>query len=276
MHWNSWFKSSVLAGLFLGQSFAGTFVQIHLPFGDIDLELYDQDKPETVRNFLSYIQSGSYTNNMVVHRWDPGFVIQGGGFMVTNRTSDAVQIVPMRNTGAITNEYSVGRKFSNTYGTIAMARVGGQTNSATSQWFLNLANNAFLDSVDGGFTVFGKVIGSTNVLERFNRTDTANGIYRADLGGALNHLPVMTASPSYDDLVFARITTLNIHIETSSDANRINWISIKNATNIVEFSTSLPPQWATLVKTNGSGLPYKILDTAPGAKNRFYRVRVEH
>src|SRR5947199_5636085 len=66
--------------------FAGTLAQFRTRFGDIDVELYDQDKPVTVKNFIRYVQSGAYTN-MFLHRCLPGFIVQGGGFRTTNQLS---------------------------------------------------------------------------------------------------------------------------------------------------------------------------------------------
>lgn len=155
---------------------AGTLAQFRTPIGTLDVELYDQDKPITVRNFIRYVQAGAYTN-MFLHRWVPGFVIQGGGFFVTNRFT-APTIPNVRTFAPILNEYNGDARFSNLYGTIAMAKLGGDPNSATSQWFFNLANNAAnLDTQNGGFTVFGRVIGGTNVLNRFNSTTTTNGVF---------------------------------------------------------------------------------------------------
>jgi cyclophilin family peptidyl-prolyl cis-trans isomerase len=112
--------------------------------GDVDVELFDREKPETVRNFLLYVRNGSY-NQVILHRLVPGFVLQGGG--VTN--SDAAsssnlfsQFGEIKNLGAITNEFFVGQRLSNTVGTLAMAKLGNNANSASSQWFFNLANNS--------------------------------------------------------------------------------------------------------------------------------------
>src|SRR5688572_5645985 len=112
----------------------------------------------------------------------------------------------------ITNEYSVGRTFSNTYGTIAMARQPTRTNSASSQWFLNLKNNSFLDSVDGGFTVFGRVIAGTNVLNLFIPPPPVHGIFRVNAGGGLSTLPTLSTNPSFGDLIYVKVllrTNLN-------------------------------------------------------------------
>lgn len=126
------------------------------------LELDDAEKPITVANFLNYLNSGRY-ENVFAHRLDPGFVLQSGGFNLSDNSLQAVSTDP-----PIANEFTNDPRFSNLYGTIAMAKVGNDPNSATSQWFINLANNVFLDSTNGGFTVFGRVIDGFNTLEKFN------------------------------------------------------------------------------------------------------------
>ena len=74
----------LLAWLVLLPVRAGTLVQFRTVFGDVAVELYDQDKPATVQNFIRYVQSGGYVNGFS-HRLEPGFVVQAGGFTVTNR-----------------------------------------------------------------------------------------------------------------------------------------------------------------------------------------------
>ena len=128
---------------------AGTKVRIATPVGNIDLELYDADKPVTVKNFLSYVQSGRYANSFS-HRLVTGFVLQSGGYYLNGTSVNAVTT-----DAPIVNEYSAGTIYSNVKGTIAMAKLPNDPNSATSQWFLNLADNsANLDTQNGGVTVF--------------------------------------------------------------------------------------------------------------------------
>lgn len=134
-------------------------VALTTPLGEIRVQLH-ADKTETVGNFLAYISAGRFTNSFA-QRLVPGFVLQGGGYTLQGATVTAVPTFP-----PIVNEYSVGQTRSNVFGTLAMARVGGIVNSATSQWFFNLGNNSSLDSVDGGFTVFGDVIAGA-VCSRF-------------------------------------------------------------------------------------------------------------
>ncbi|MDE2389068.1 MAG: peptidylprolyl isomerase, partial [Betaproteobacteria bacterium] len=104
-------------------------------------------------NFLQYIHSDAYTNG-IFHRSVPGFVIQGGGFKIADGASGK-SLAAVNTFAPIVNEFRI----SNTRGTVAMAKLGGNPNSATSQWFVNLADNsANLDNQNGGFTVFGRVI----------------------------------------------------------------------------------------------------------------------
>jgi peptidyl-prolyl cis-trans isomerase A (cyclophilin A) len=125
-----------------------TNVTLQTPFGDVDIELFDEDTPETVANFLNYVNDGDFANSFI-HRSVPGFIIQGGGFTYIN---DVVEEIPKD--PPVINEPGI----SNLRGTIAMAKVSGDPNSATSGWFINLGDNsANLDEQNGGFTVFGQV-----------------------------------------------------------------------------------------------------------------------
>jgi cyclophilin family peptidyl-prolyl cis-trans isomerase len=203
--------------------FAGTIVEIRMPIGTLGFELYDVDKPITVANFLNYISNGLYEDSFA-HRLDPGFVLQGGGFYVDTAQTIPIQYIPTF--PAILNEYSSGATYSNTIGTIAMARSSG-VNSATSQWFVNLGNNAGLDTVNGGFTVFGTAIYAINGLgtpyaspydflnainSAFSDADVSNYFVRHDFAEPLNELPVLydpkTGSLPLNSLVFTEITVV--------------------------------------------------------------------
>lgn len=195
--------------------------------GSMDVELFDHEKPATVGNFLYYIRSGAYSNSFI-HRLVPGFVVQGGGYTVTNTvgtnlfsTYDAVAEF-----GRVTNEFLVGERLTNSFGTIAMAKLGDDPNSATSEWFFNLGNNsANLDNQNGGFTVFGRVLESTNaadgtnVLAHFNSLSTSSTI--ANLTNLISSayevfsaLPVAVSNtpprtPAYTGLYYTRISILD-------------------------------------------------------------------
>lgn len=138
-----------------------TVVQFQTVLGNFEVNLYDQATPATVANFLAYVNAGAY-DNVVFHRVVGGFVAQGGGFTYEG-TETLASIVQ---NAAVVNE----PVFSNVRGTIAMAKLAGNPNSATNQWFINLGNNsANLDVQNGGFTVFGQVIGNgMDVLDAIN------------------------------------------------------------------------------------------------------------
>ena len=133
-------------------------VVLHTNHGDIGLELDDENAPATVANFLQYVRDGQYDGTLF-HRVIPGFMIQGGGF------APGMQQKPTRK--PIANEAANGVK--NAHYTVAMARTS-EPHSATSQFFINLADNAFLDykgpSPQGyGYCVFGKVVRGSDVVD---------------------------------------------------------------------------------------------------------------
>jgi cyclophilin family peptidyl-prolyl cis-trans isomerase len=264
---------------------AGTYAQFRTFWGDIEVELYDDDKPITVRNFLRYVQSGRY-RNMFFHRCPTNeltgvtdFVVQGGGFFAsTNDTIERIETF-----GEIPNEFGVGRPFSNTYGTIAMAKVAGDTNSASSGFFFNLNDNTFLDApnADGFFTVFGRIVGtnSATVLDSYRGLSIDQGI--KDLGGELSTLPVTyfgSRNPSLNDLEYADISVLKLSVTATNGVRELSWNSLSmNHVYHVEFSTNLPPVWQTLTSTNGiggDGQTMRITDSSASATRRFYRVRI--
>ncbi len=171
------------------QNVNNTVVRFETTMGDIDIELFDNAAPITVANFLSYVRRGDYDRTFF-HRLDNDFVVQGGLSRIAPSGTGFAEIPTQP---PVQNEFNQ----SNLEGTISMARVGGQVNSATSQFFFNLANNTFLDTVDQGFTVFGKIVGGTtgpswDVLELINdmMLQTPAG------AGPYNELPV---NPGFDN-----------------------------------------------------------------------------
>lgn len=124
--------------------------------GEIHIELFADDAPVSVENFLAYVDDGFY-NGTIFHRIIPGFVIQGGGF------NEEMRQKPTRD--PIVNEADNGR--DNLRGTLSMARTQVR-DSATSQFFVNLADNPFLDhgERDFGYAVFGRVVEGMDVVDR--------------------------------------------------------------------------------------------------------------
>lgn len=170
----------VLGALGLSNLAHATVVRLNTSLGPIDIELFDAAAPRTVANFLAYVNSGAYTNSFI-HRSVPGFIIQGGGYGLDNTTGSPVSVP--RNP-PIANEFSATR--SNVRGTIAMAKVSNNPNSATSEWFINLANNATsLDTENGGFTVFGQVTAASMVV-----VDAIAALPRRDAGLPFDQLPI--------------------------------------------------------------------------------------
>jgi cyclophilin family peptidyl-prolyl cis-trans isomerase len=268
---------------------AGTLAQFRTVLGDLEVELYDQDKPVTVQNFIRYVQSGAYTN-MFLHRCIPGFIVQGGGFVTTNQlaTNRFTVFDYVTNFGTITNEFNIGTRLSNTNGTIAMAKTGGDPNSASSQWFFNLGDNsANLDNQNGGFTVFGRLVRGTNVLNIFNAVSQANGIVDLrkfygtnDYTSLFSDLPVLylgQSVPHYNDLIYVDLSLLNVQVRPVGNGFReISWNSVSNKLNTVEFTTNFPPDWQSLTLTNGTGETFKFVDSSVTNAQRFYRVRVDY
>jgi len=135
------------------------------PLGTITLELEREKAPQTVENFLRYVDEGFYQGT-VFHRVIPGFMIQGGGFVSATEQKFTGLHPPIR------NEARNGLK--NLRGTIAMARTG-EPHSATSQFFINVNDNVPLDypSRDGwGYCVFGKVVSGMDVVDKIKDVPT--------------------------------------------------------------------------------------------------------
>jgi len=194
-------------------SASATIVQLETNMGNFEVNLYDNDTPLTVANFLGYVGDGDYDSS-VFHRAVPGFVIQGGGFKLG---APAVWPLDTVNVNPSVNNEPV---YSNVRGTIAMARLGGQPNSATNQWFINISNNSDLDSVDNGFTVFGQVVG-----DGMNIVDTMMTLPRFDFGGALNEIPLQNFTVGNDPdatnlIVITSIQVIDPLVNTTAGLTR--------------------------------------------------------
>jgi len=151
-------------------------VTVTTPLGSFQIELFPEDAPVTVANFLDYIRRGRF-DDAFFHRSIAGFVLQGGGYYFRNGASGAIPT-----SAPIVNEF----KRSNVRGTLAMAKIEGDPNSATSQWFINLADNSGnLDSQNGGFTVFGQVVGNGMAV-----VDALAAVETYNLGGAFTEIPL--------------------------------------------------------------------------------------
>ena len=134
--------------------------------GDIKVELYPDKAPETVKNFLAYVNAGYY-DGTIFHRVIKGFMIQGGGLTADMKDKREGQRAPIK------NEAANGLK--NDTGTIAMARTAAP-DSATSQFFINVANNDALNKATGrdGYAVFGKVVEGMDVVKKIEAASTTS------------------------------------------------------------------------------------------------------
>lgn len=185
---------SVVAGIlistFMVPTSSAQIVRMETDLGNIDFRLFNMVTPVSVENFLNYLNNGDY-DGTVIHRSSPGFVIQGGGFRF-DAEEESFDAVPTED--PIMNEPYL----SNTRGTIAFAKISpsdGQPteetiNSATNQWFFNLdnQNHEDLDVLNGGFSVFGSIIGNS-----FEVLDLIQQLPTQDLdpeGAAFDNVPL--------------------------------------------------------------------------------------
>jgi cyclophilin family peptidyl-prolyl cis-trans isomerase len=151
-------------------------VTLQTALGEVEIDLFEVETSQTVANFLNYVNDGDYANTFI-HRSMPGFVIQGGGFAFIDGAVEPVPTDP-----PVVNEPGI----SNLRGTIAMAKLGDDPNSATSQWFINLDDNSEnLDAQNGGFTVFGQVTSGMDVVDAIAALPVWNA------GSTFNELPMI-------------------------------------------------------------------------------------
>ena len=254
-------------------------VRLTTVLGDIDVTLYDQKTPITVDNFLRYIDSGAYTPidpnfsmlaPLFFHRSVPGFVIQSGGYAATQDPLDAPAIAPAPITSFSPIPNEARPDLHNVRGTIAMAKLPDDPDSATNQWFINLADNGGdpnnLDTTNGGFTVFGLV--------------SAAGMTTAD---AIADVPAYNASGLYG----AAFTNLPLRNFSSGLPEADNFILINDITRPLLFSVvSDHPGIATAsVISNGLFVQGKSVgsatitvtatDAAGATASQFFQVAVE-
>ncbi len=180
MRWTGILFSTVIAILVISSSLAqtnkkeNTMVRFTTNYGVIDIEVFDDQAPVTAKNFLDYVNDGFY-DGLIMHRVVPGFVLQGGGFepgMKERPTRDPIK-----------NEADNGLK--NDRGTLSMARTN-DPNSASSQFFINLKDNAFLNHTGKnpkgwGYAVFAKVVEGMAVVDKIAGVETARAGFHDDV-----------------------------------------------------------------------------------------------
>ncbi len=212
---------------------------VETPLGNFQIDLLEDEAPNTVENFITYINDGSFENSFV-HRSATGFVIQAGSYTLVDETLEEIE-----KKDPVVNEF--GR--SNIRGTVSMAKVGGNPNSATSSWFINVADNSEnLDNQNGGFTVFGVVLGDgmaivdqIHALEVFDASETS--------GADFTELPLIdypgVGVISEEHLVFTQLSL-------PDDLNEITDLAITNTVNISEPALNNSVEYTVTVTNNGA------------------------
>lgn len=206
-----------------------TIVRMQTSLGLIDMRLFDTETPLTVANFLKYVDNQAYSNAFFnLSRSAPNAIVQAGGFVWNNNKKTVKSIVTFP---PVINEFSATR--SNLRGTIAMSKTGNNPNSATSQWFFNLADNsATLDVQKGGFTVFGQVseksmlvVDAIGALPIGDASQLNNVKDVKKISAALTQLPLATPlnnlSLRRSNLVLIKSVTSNRNSNTASDSDRL-------------------------------------------------------
>jgi peptidyl-prolyl cis-trans isomerase A (cyclophilin A) len=224
------------ATLIIAQPALATIVQFQTVLGDFSVNLYDKTTPKTVENFLTYVNSSSTPyKNSVIHRSVPGFIVQGGGFKYDTK----LPLLSIPQNAAVINEPI----YANKRGTIAMAKLGTNPNSATNQWFFNLKDNSSnLDSQNEGFTVFGEV--------------TGNGMAIVDAMAALSVFDLSTITNN------GALTDVPLRNYTATDATKGVAVTDKNLVMIlgivvldanVDTAANLTPAKTTHTPSTGGG-----------------------
>ncbi|HIB83929.1 MAG TPA: choice-of-anchor D domain-containing protein, partial [Chromatiaceae bacterium] len=238
-----------LAGsIYLVAANAGTIVQFPTSMGSYFVQLNDPGPTATVTNFQNYVDNGKYDNTFV-HRvatlsTSGVDVIQGGGFSFDPSiapgtfTSGSPALFEVNTEAAIANEFNE----SNLRGTIAMARQGGVIDSATSEWFINTSDNTSLDTIDEGFTVFGRVAG-----DGIRVVDAIFALAPNDIENLTFANPVLASVPTINHTVGDPIgienlvTTHGIRVEFSIDneAHDFGSYAVGSTTNTTFTLTNL-------------------------------------
>ncbi len=235
---------------FTADAVANNTVRVTTSLGGFNLKLRPDQAPKSVANFLAYVNDGAY-ENMLIHRSAKNldgtpFVIQTGGYYGYD------SLAAISKWAAVPNEYSL----LNARGTVAMAKMGGDPNSATSEWFVNVADNSTVLNADnnGGFTVFAEVLGT-------GMTDVVDKIAAVPIMpfGSFNELPLVGVTQGQTDLQYSNLVTVN-RVATlpffamSSDSSAYS-TEIQGSDLVVRFeSKKSSPTAITVQASDTSGL----------------------
>ncbi len=210
---------------------AGTIVRVSTSIGDFSIELFDDSAPVTVKNFLKYVERNAY-NGTYFHRVIDDFVAQGGAY----RFQPYVGPIDVPTDPPIMNEFNV----SNSRGTIAMAKLDGNPDSATNQWFVNIADNVNLDTLNGGFTVLGVVLGDgMTIVDAIDNQPTVNLGYKAESAPY-----VKTAYTDPTDFVYMNVEVVTRysgapHVFETNPGLLITSVDIDNGADLLSMNFSV-------------------------------------
>lgn len=248
---------------------ARTVIQFSTAWGAIDVELFDDTMPISVKNFLTYVRGGRFASS-IIHRSTTNNpagiqIIQGGGFRLEQN-----QILPILSEPAVVLE-SGGPHLR---GTLAMARTD-QPDSATSQWFFNVTDNPGLN---GNYAVFGRVLGQSGL----NAVDAIANLLVYDasnLGGAFSELPLTQGTLVASSLVIVEdIKVVDPALRTSffgisGGGCRLDWSAtpVGRAVDIQRTSDLASGLWVTIAENLSDS---SFIDPNPPVGRAFYRVIV--
>jgi peptidyl-prolyl cis-trans isomerase A (cyclophilin A) len=225
------YKNPLLLIVIISFTFAAQaqIVRMETVLGNIDIELNPDVAPNTVANFLNYVNDGDYDNSFF-HRSITNFIVQGGSFNLIN---DVFGEVPLD--GPVTNEFNLLNK----RGTIAMAKLDSQPDSATSGWFFNTTDNPDLDTQNGGFTVFGTVVNGMDVVDNIGAQQLWNA------GGPLASIPLIDFPNNGETINDYLVLVSRVFVLDGS----------------LNFNAGLGGAWFN-ADTSGSGILLEVLPTA--------------
>lgn len=236
---------------------AGTIVRVSTSIGDYSIELLDEITPVTVQNFLGYVNRNDY-NQTYLHRVVDDFVVQGGAY----RFQAFEGPIDIFQGPTIPNEFS---GVSNLRGTVAMAKIDGQPDSATNQWFVNLTDNSSLDSSNGGFTVFGNVLGAGMTI-----LDGIDDLPTIALGSKAPSAPYIT--PVFNDgrdFIYMNIEVVERfseapHVYETNSGLMITTVDVDNGSELIglNFNTIASDPEVILQANVNTIIPKR--DTFPG------------
>lgn len=244
----------------------------------MEFAMFSNRAPGTRTNFLKYVNDGDYTNSFI-HRSMPGFVIQGGGFYDGDSTS-GFSLVEVPTDAPIVNEFGI----SNTYGTVSMAKVGGDPDSATSQWFVSLGDNTVnLDNQNGGFTVFAKVTRSTMASAAAFGDSTQYPIWNA--GGVFSNLPLIASFDNSENIkdtdlvLFPTVELVDIAAADAGESTVLQYSVVSNSSPEV-FTASVSPEGKLVIdyadNASGSGtVTFRATDSVGNIVEDTIQVSVE-